>query len=384
MSIRNSTQNYDLLINNIPGVIYALDKNGYFTYISESVYEILGYYAADLIGRHFSHVIHPHDIQSVSREFLLPRFNGITTGSDRSPKLFDERRAFPRTTNKLKVRLRSKLKGEQTGEQILFCTVNSSGQYSTKNDGEKVFCGTVGIIFDVNTEKISLNSLEQSKYSALDLFTQALSHTYSNIFTGIYGNLQLIEMQLEGNSSFSPNIEAIKNGIENAVSFIKQLSRTVSEPQKRSNNRKLEILIYETAHEIFANSQFQIDCECGNESFEMDVDPDHVKHIFRTLFYHIKHCTLPDSIIRSSIELCEEDKNFPRMDCKYLTVRIEFSLSEPSFSTAGTFSTTCEYSLKKISSLALSYSLLKKVGGVLEIRNKENTGIMDLYLPAII
>ncbi|HZH74371.1 MAG TPA: PAS domain-containing protein, partial [Mariniphaga sp.] len=168
MSIRDIKQKHNLLVNNIPGVIYALDKHGYFTFVSDSVQEVLGYGTDELIGRHFSYVIHPNDIQSVSREFLLPRFNGITTGSDRSPKLFDERRSFPRITNKLKVRLRSKSCKEKTGEQVLFCTVNSSGQYSTKTNGKKVFCGTAGIIFDVNAEKISLSLLEHSKYSVLD------------------------------------------------------------------------------------------------------------------------------------------------------------------------------------------------------------------------
>lgn len=384
MSIRDIKQKHNLLVNNIPGVIYALDKHGYFTFVSDSVQEVLGYGTDELIGRHFSYVIHPNDIQSVSREFLLPRFNGITTGSDRSPKLFDERRSFPRITNKLKVRLRSKSCKEKSGEQVLFCTVNSSGQYSTKTNGKKVFCGTAGIIFDVNAEKISLSLLEHSKYSVLDLFTQALSHTYCNIFTGIYGHLQLIEMQLEESSSFSPNIEAIKNGIENAISFIKQLALTVSETQKGRGSHNLEVVIRETACEIFSDSQVQISCEINDSLFRLDVDPDYIHHIFRSIFYHVKRCILPDSIIQASIYPCKEIKSFPRMDCKYLTVEIEFQLSEILISEVDTVSNECRESLDKISSLALSYSLLKKAGGLLELRKEEKQGIMELCLPVII
>lgn len=382
MNVGNIKEDYKSLINNIPGVIYTLDEDGNFTFVSESVQEILGYSADELVGHHFSDFLYPDDLQFVSRKHLLPRFNGVSTGNDGAPKLFDERRAFPRITNKLKVRFRPKEK-KQDNKQILYCTVNSSGQYSTKKDGEKVFCGTTGIIFDVKEESLTFNSLEYSQYNVLDVFAQALSHAYCNIFTGIYGHLQLMEMHLEGNNRVCSNIEVIKNGIENAVSFIKHLASTMNESSGNMERRKLGAIIDEISFSMFPNSPVKVDCNYDSDLFEPDMDPDNIHHIIKGVFYQIEQTVLPSSPIQVSISLCDREKEFPRVDCKYLSIKIDYSFSGLIEERDACVSKDALESLKKFSSLALSYPLLKKVGGLLEISNEKNCGIVNLYLPVI-
>ena len=92
MAPEGMRQTYECLLGTLPGLVYTLDQRGVFTSISTTVESTFGFSGAELIGCHFGALLHPEDVQSISRDFILPRFAGVPTGNDRSPKLFDERR----------------------------------------------------------------------------------------------------------------------------------------------------------------------------------------------------------------------------------------------------------------------------------------------------
>jgi hypothetical protein len=48
---------------------------------------MLGYDAAELIGKHFTTVLHPDDVEKVSRVVVLEKIKGQVTGDDGAPKL---------------------------------------------------------------------------------------------------------------------------------------------------------------------------------------------------------------------------------------------------------------------------------------------------------
>ena len=51
-------------------------------------------------------LVHPDDLPNVCRSLVLGRYEGVATGPDDAPKLFDERRGGERMTRNLEVRLR--------------------------------------------------------------------------------------------------------------------------------------------------------------------------------------------------------------------------------------------------------------------------------------
>lgn len=366
----------DSLMGTLPGVVYTLDEKGTFTYVSEGAGSMLGLSRDDLIGRHFSTIIHPVDLPSVSREYLLPRFRGVPTGSDQAPKLFDERRSWPRRTSDLEVRLhRKQLKDGVLGE-VLKCKVNASGQYDSTNH----FYGTVGVIYDaVEEEPKAFSFSSTKKYNAFDMLTHALSHVFSNVFTGIYGNLQLIEMQLEHPEEFCDNIEAIKHSIENAVSLIKKLSGTIS-AQSASEECNIGSLLIDEAKTILTIPGHMYHCETGSDLWKLQLDPDYARHIIRAVYFHIARSMRPDSVVDiSASNVADAPVKLPRVDCTY--IKIVFSYSElntaPSDSSEGQFS-----ALERIASMALSYELLKKVGGHITVVHRDAKSSVYLFLPA--
>ena len=100
-----SEHQYLNLLQAIPDIVYMLDAEGRFVYINDAI-RILGYEPSDLIGKHFSRIIHPDDVPRVSRVEALRPLQGVATGDENAPKLFDERRSGKRMTRNLELRLR--------------------------------------------------------------------------------------------------------------------------------------------------------------------------------------------------------------------------------------------------------------------------------------
>ena len=64
------------LMKALPDIVYALDAQGRFVYLNEAV-SGLGYEPKDLLGRHFSTLIHADDRLAVSREAVLAKIRAL-------------------------------------------------------------------------------------------------------------------------------------------------------------------------------------------------------------------------------------------------------------------------------------------------------------------
>jgi PAS domain S-box-containing protein len=151
-------QSVDML-DVLPDIVYKLDSDGYFIYINATI-KSMGYLPEELIGKHFSEIIHPDDIPSVSRSTVLKKYKGSKTGDKNAPKLFDERRTEKRGTKHLIIRLIQKgWKREEDSKNVkslktVYVEVMACGQYDKAvSRKDKAFLGTVGNIRDIEKQK---------------------------------------------------------------------------------------------------------------------------------------------------------------------------------------------------------------------------------------
>lgn len=169
---------YKTLLQTIPDIIYELDARGQFTFLSDSVGQ-LGYVPHELLGKHFSTIVHPEDLDNVSSAVVLARYKSTgAPGEGGGPKLFDERRTGNRMTKNLNVRLLLKTPPPD-GPAFIFAEVHSSGKWSVDApSGDRIFSGSIGIIRDMteNTldklailrKNVALESINQELTSSLE------------------------------------------------------------------------------------------------------------------------------------------------------------------------------------------------------------------------
>jgi PAS domain S-box-containing protein len=139
----------------ITDIVYRLDPEGRFTFVNEAVSR-LGYHPDELFGKHFSEIIWPADVESVSRRKVLEE-SGRDPSQPRKPsRLFDERRSGDRRTTGLEVRLKTRSGPSQAGivhgpgQESITAEVYSTGLHGIDPESEsKLFLGTVGVIRDL-------------------------------------------------------------------------------------------------------------------------------------------------------------------------------------------------------------------------------------------
>lgn len=136
--LENSEKSYRYLVDNSPDIIYTLDEDGLFTFINERAHQLLGFTCDELIGRHYSVLVHQDDIE-------LARF------------VFKERRIGERATRNVELRLRCK---DGSGENrtfentLLTISFNSMGMYAPEQkEAGGEFFGTYGVARDVTERK---------------------------------------------------------------------------------------------------------------------------------------------------------------------------------------------------------------------------------------
>lgn len=168
-SARQAAERYITIIKALPDIVYRIDPEGHFLFVNDSV-RSLGYDPEELVGAHFSKIVHPDDVKLFARNFVLPAYTGKITGDEEAPKLFDERRTGKRKTKDLEIRLLLKTKTEDMDERIgtviAFGDVSSTGHYDKEvAEAGKRFLGTLGIIRDITERKMSeqlLNKLNRA------------------------------------------------------------------------------------------------------------------------------------------------------------------------------------------------------------------------------
>lgn len=161
-SLGESEQLHRFIVNNSPDFIYMLDTQGIFTYVNTVVEELLGYKRHELLGRHFSSIIHPHNASEIHN-------------------FFSEHRAGDRATHSIEIRLLANQSSEQvtsSADTELIVELNAMGVYEGNDGGEKIFVGTLGSARDISERKISEEHISHQAYH--DLLTQLPNRTLFN------------------------------------------------------------------------------------------------------------------------------------------------------------------------------------------------------------
>ncbi|MEO5377407.1 MAG: response regulator [Magnetococcus sp. DMHC-6] len=166
-----SEERFRGLVQTIPDIVYKIDADGRFTFLNKSI-ERLGYHQSDLIGKHFSEIIHSADVQNACLQDVIHRIGKGNPNPNQ--KIFDERRTGMRMTMGLEIRLRSKLgrsdaiyELQNIDQHTINVEINSTGLYGDVGQESvqrvRQYIGTVGVIRDITDRLKVQNALIEEK-----------------------------------------------------------------------------------------------------------------------------------------------------------------------------------------------------------------------------
>ncbi|NOQ88448.1 MAG: response regulator, partial [Gammaproteobacteria bacterium] len=141
------------MVNTSPDIIYILDQDGYFTFINDRIESLLGFSKEDIVGKHYSFLVHQDDMQQAKY-------------------VFNERRIGKRATKNIELRLKCKndCNSRHFANRTLSIELNAMGMYSSNREQNSNYTGTYGVARDVTERKIAEETINFQAYH--DLLTK--------------------------------------------------------------------------------------------------------------------------------------------------------------------------------------------------------------------
>ena len=239
--LTRSEERYRTLVMTVPDIVYRIDGDGIFTFLNMAV-KNLGYTPADLVGQHFSVLMLPQEVASVSRETVLGRAIGVSGGAQQAPGLFDERRTGPRRTSGLEVHLlphRSSHamtnQADSAAANFITAEVNCSGLYGVpRGDKRSVFLGTVGVIRDISERKTAETELRMHRENLRVLVGKQTAELQAQTVELEERNQQLDEINMTLEARIAKRTQDLKQALDEqlaAKTALEASTRTLRDTQ---------------------------------------------------------------------------------------------------------------------------------------------------------
>jgi len=136
--LENSEKMYRYLVDSSPDIIYTLNHEGRFTFINDRAHQLLGYRRGELIGQHYSILVHDEDLE-------------------RARYVFNERRVDERAARNVELRLKCHAAGgeERTfNNTLMTISLNAVGMHVPDQEVRQLeFYGTYGVARDITDRK---------------------------------------------------------------------------------------------------------------------------------------------------------------------------------------------------------------------------------------
>jgi len=149
--LKESERLHRYLVNTSPDIIYILDPKGHFTFINERIESLLGFDKEELIGKHYSLLVHQADMEQAKY-------------------VFNERRVGARASSNIELRLKCKDDGAPRyfDTRSLPIELSSMGIYNdAKTSRQDTYLGTYGVARDITERKIAEETINFQAYHDL-------------------------------------------------------------------------------------------------------------------------------------------------------------------------------------------------------------------------
>ncbi|MFC1669412.1 ATP-binding protein [Spirochaetota bacterium] len=387
-----SEQRFRNLLEVVPDIIYQISPDGNFRYISESI-RSLGYDPTELIGKHFSKIIHPDEIDYISRRSVLPNYEGKVTGSELAPKLFDERRTGKRITRYLEVRLIPK--GYKKGDDDLIKyarvyssgEVASSGEYISSKEKGVEFLGTIGVIRDISERKrVDEEIKKKQRFESIGILSGGIAHDFNNILAAIIGNISLAQMELGSTSEVSKVLKEAEKAVSRAKDLTDKLLSFSAGSSRVRNAISIDEFLEQTVESYLKAYKIVFNLNIAENLRDVYVDADHLKNVIENFLLNSVEAMRNDGLIEVKAENITFDSKYHDLaPGNYVKIVIKdngVGISDEDVSRVFEPYYTTKQNGNGFG-LSIAYSIIQKHNGFVSLKSEPGGGTsVFIYLPA--
>ncbi len=374
-----SKDRYRYLVQNSPDIIYTLDKDGHFTFISDSAEHIIGVKSQSLIGKHYTHLIHDEDLE-------------------KAKWAFNERRTGKRANSWTELRFKSFVNEDShvTCEvQHATFELKSTGMYDDNLKKQKAsnYIGTHGVARNISDRKKLQAQLQQAqKLESLGTLAGGIAHDFNNLLMIIQGNLSLVLMEINSSNNQYQRLKKIEESIQSAASLTNQLLGFARGGKYNARTLYINAVLKETAH-MFGRTKKEIIIleKYEKNIWPIEADIGQIKQVLLNLYVNAFHAMPAGGELRLSSKNCMinglSEKRFSLKPGKYVQISVTDNgtgmdektmqrIFEPFF-------TTKEMGRGTGLGLASAYGIIKNHKGLIEVESRLGVGTtFHIYLPA--
>jgi PAS domain S-box-containing protein len=176
--LEESQESYKYLIQNSPDIIYTLDRAGKFSFIAGPVKELLGYEKEELLGKHYSEIVHSDDLE-------------------KAQYTFNERRLVSRKSQfvELRFNINPDTVGSMGGLSQRTVELRSKGVYELEGESSNQV-GSYGVARDI-TERKKSEEMIGNNLKEKEVLLKEIHHRVKNNMQIISSLIKLQERRVE-------------------------------------------------------------------------------------------------------------------------------------------------------------------------------------------
>ena len=355
-----------LLVNTIPYGIQESDLNGMAVFANDIFYKLLETKPENVIGHNFWELLHNTDSSSK----LKFDFKEIVKKQPK-PSAFYAKRVTPSGENKI---------------------LEVTWDYQRDHNGKLL--GFIAVLSDITQQRQSEKALQRKqKMEAIGQLTGGIAHDFNNILGIIIGNLDMLEVQFEGNDKATKRLDSACRAAFRARDLTQKLLGYSRDKPKKEQVVDLNQLIHgiDDVISLAINPQVFLSFNLESDLWLTKIDIDEFQDALINLLINAKDSissTGTISITTSNFISSSNKSSAPSTaeQNKYVSITIADSGSgipkELQPKVFEPFFTTKEQGKGTGLGLAMVSGFVKRSGGFIELKSTENKGTsITLLLP---
>ncbi len=366
-------ERYRYLVQNSPDIIYTLDDKGNFTFISNAIKKSLNFETDQLIGKHYSEIIHEENLE-------------------KAKWLFNERRTGKRAAFGIELQLKicANRDGFARGKvRYLSMELKATGMYgrAASAAGRKFF-GTHGVLRDISERKYIDAQLQQTqKMESIGTLAGGLAHDFNNLLATIIGNVSLAKNQVKPEDYIFDLLNEATIASTKAQMLTQQLLTFAKGGTPVKKVTSIKDVLKKTCSFVLMGTNSSFEFSPGEDLWPAEIDAGQMRQVIKNIVINAKQSMPDGGTIQVAAEnvIIEDRHALPVNPGRYIRISIKdhgAGIAEKLLSRIFDPYFTTKQEGNSLG-LAATYSIIKKHEGHITVESQLGVGTtFHIYIPA--